>query len=335
MKSHWKFIILICAVFLLGFLLSATISTTAHAQTPDSLDGVDVIISPPIPSPGENVTVELQSFSTDLNAASIVWAINGKNYAQGTGVTSIKTIAPPLGKNIPILAGIMTAEGNEIKKAITLTSGGVDLVWESAGYVPPLYKGKSLFFYQNQIKINAMPHLAGPNGTELDPKSLVYKWTENDKVIQEQSGYGKQTLTMQVDIPRPLEVSVEVGTKTGTQKASASITITPTDPSISFYEEDPLYGVLYNQAILGKIALTNDEVTMYSVPFGFNTPVLSYQWSINNLQRSDLSTNRSITLRTKEGTIGNSDISLEIRNTRNILQGASKAVSIYFNKKTP
>lgn len=331
MKFHWKFIIfLLCITFTLQ-------SYSALAQAPNSIDGVEISTYPKIPSPGENVTVEVESYNTDLNSASIVWIINGKTHAQGIGRKAIDITAPAIGKNLVITVVIMTVEKREVRKVITIKSGGVDLIWESEGYVPPLYKGKSLFAYENPLKIIAIPHLAGPNGTELDPRTLTYKWKVNDKVILDQSGYGKQTLSIQESIPRSLEIRVEVGTPNGTQKAEDSVTLTPGDPSISFYEDDPLYGVLYNKNLGSKVTLTNQEITIRAVPYNFSSlgdSPLSFVWSINNFERKDLSTDQSITLRTKEGTEGSSNISLEIRNSENILQGARSAIGISFTKKS-
>ncbi len=324
MKSSLKL-----KIILLLFILPLL----SHAQIPSSIDGVQIDTYPDIPAPGETVTVSVESFSTDLNAASIVWLVDGKNYAQGTGKKSVGLTAPALGKNISVMAIIMTVEGREIKKVLTLKSGNVDIVWESGGYVPPFYKGKSTFAYENPIKIMAIPHLAGPGGTEINPKTLLYKWTKNDKVVQDQSGYGKQTLSLQEEIPRPLDIKVEVSTRNGSDKATASITLTPGDPSVSFYEEDPLYGVLYNKSIMNKVTLSNREISIRAVPYSFTKSVLNYVWSINNLERTDLSKNESITLRTREDSEGTSDISLEIKNVREILQGARGGVSVRFSKK--
>jgi hypothetical protein len=329
MKSSLKITIII--IFLALF---ATLPTLSHAQIPSSIDGVQISTDPEIPAPGQTVTVSVESFSTDLNSASIVWLVDGKNYSQGKGKKFIGVVAPPIGKNMSILVAIMTVEGREVKKAITLKSGGVDLIWESDGYVPPFYKGKALFAYENPVRITAMPHLAGVGGKELDPNTLVYKWTENDKAVQDQSGFGKQTILLQEGVPRPIDIKVEVTTNTGTEKATASMTLTPGNPSVSFYEEDPLYGVLYNKAITDNFHLTNQEMSIRAVPYTFNIGGLSYLWSINNLERTDLSTNESITLRTKGDAEGSSDISLEVKNLQDILQGARNNTSIWFSKKS-
>jgi hypothetical protein len=309
----------------------------SHAQVPAiSLDGVQITLYPDLPAPGQNVTIEVTSYSTDLSSASIVWIVDGKRFAEGVGKTKVLIASPALGKTSTVIADIMTVEKREVKKAVTLQSGSVDLIWEGQGYVPPFYKGRAGFVFQNQVRLTAIPHLAGPNGTELPPNSLVYKWTNNDKVIQDQSGYGKQTIVLQDDVPQTWSLTVEVSTPTGTQKAISSIDLEPDDPSILFYEDDPLYGVLYNKAMTDKLSLTTQEISLRAVPFLFSfsksTP-LKYNWTVNNLERPDLSTNESITLRTKGDVEGSSDISLDIRNQDQILQGARGGVSVYFNKR--
>lgn len=330
MKSSLKITILTLIIS----ILSVVQISAVRAQVPSSIDGMEISVSPANPAPGQHVSIKVESYVTDLNAAAIVWIVDGKNYAKGTGMQTLEVSAPQIGKSLTIVAVIMTTEGKEVKKSVTIKSGGVELVWESGGYVPPFYKGKATFAYENPIRITAMPHLAGANGSELDPRSLVYKWKKNSKVVQDQSGYGKQTLSIQEDIPTPFDIEVEVGTSNGSEKGEASINLEPGDPSISFYEEDPLYGVLYNKAILNKISLTNPELSIRAVPYTFNTKGLKYLWSINNLEKPDLSTNQSVTLRPKGDATGNSDLSLEIRNMNDILQGAKNAIGVSFSKKT-
>jgi hypothetical protein len=320
-------------IFTLLTLLSLPLSS--NAQIPVSIDGVEMSVYPETPSPGTKVTVSVESFSTDLGSASILWQIDGKTLNKGVGMKSVVITAPQLGKTITVSAAIMTVEGREVKKSIVIKPAGVDLVWESEGYTPPLYKGKAFFAYQNILHVTAIPHFSTAGG-EADPKTLTYKWTVNDKVVQNQSGYGKSSIAIQNDLPRPFEILVEVSTPTGSNKAASRIQLTPGEPSISFYEEDPLYGVLYNRAIIDQIRLGNQEISIRAVPFAFsifkNFP-LTFNWSVNNLERSDLSTNESITLRTKGDTEGTSRISLSIRNAESILQGAERAIGVQFSKK--
>ncbi|MDP3962821.1 MAG: hypothetical protein Q8Q03_03075 [bacterium] len=326
MKSLFKLSIVTLFIFLLPLL-------SIHAQIPSSLDGVEISASPAIPNPGQEVRISLESYSTDLNSASITWIVNGKSYASGTGLLFINITAPSIGKGTDITASIRTTEGREVRKSVSLKSGSVDMIWESDGYVPPFYKGKSSFAYENALRIVAVPHLSANGNSEIDPKTLVYKWKKNDKVILDQSGYGRYTLLVKEEIPRPIDIEVEVSTKDGSRKAVSSIRLEPGDPSISFYEESPLYGVMYNKSIINRVRLSNQEITIRAVPYTFSPSTLGYLWSINNLERKDLSTNQSITLRTKGDSEGSSSIALEIRSAKNILQGARSAVSVSFSKR--
>jgi hypothetical protein len=328
MKNGLK--IMLCVLFLGTSLI-------AHAQIPDSIDGVQISNDPLYPSAGQNVTVKVESYNTNLNAASIVWLADGKRTGQGTGLTSIDITAPALGKTIIITAIIMTAEGKEVQKTITLRPADIDLIWESSGYVPPLFKGKSLFSYQNLIKVSAIPHFASNNGKEMDPKTLVYKWTVNNKVVQDQSGFGKQTLAINEFLPKTFDIEAIVTTKDGTQQGRASINLEPGNPSILFYEEDSLYGVFYNKAMGDRFTITKDEVNVLAVPYFFSSVgvkyPLTYTWSINSIEQPDISKNQSITLRTKGDAEGSSLLSLDIRNQDQILQGAQNSVTLFFAKK--
>lgn len=320
------------------FFIPLSFFTITNAQIPSSIDGIEIRMNPQNPSPEEKVNIDMESFNTDLSGASMVWLVDGKNYAQGTGLRSINISAPKLGKVTSVVVITKTVEGREVRKSVTIKSGGVDIIWESSGYTPPLYKGKSLFVYENTIKITAIPHLAGASGKEIDPKTLIYKWIENDKVLQDQSGYGKQSINIKEQIPRPISLRVEVSTRDSSEKAIAFVSIEPNDPSVSFYEEDPLYGVYYNKMLIDRAFIRNQEMSILAVPYSFSTykrnSPIQYTWSINNLEQPDLSTNQSITLRAKGDTDGSSIVSLEVRNTSDILQGAKNAINVFFNKKT-
>lgn len=332
MKFSLKITIIALSIPLLFSFASLT-----KAQVPNSIDGVEVNVDPENPAPGQNVTVSVESYNTDLNSASIVWIVDGKNYKQGSGIKSINISAPQIGKKTNIVIAIMTVEGREVKKSLNIKSGSVDIIWETDGYAPPFYKGKNSFAYQNTIKVTAIPHLSENGTSEIDPSTLIYNWKNNDKAIQDQSGYGKQTISIKDDLPKTLNIEVNVETKNGSQKGISSISLTPDNPSILFYEDNPYYGTLYNNALIDRFDMNNQEVNILAAPYGFNNVYnqenpLNYLWSINDLENPDLSKNQTVTLRTKEGQVGSSRISLNIRNEDNILQGARNVLDIFFGK---
>lgn len=317
---------------ILLFVTFGTISV--NAQMPTSIDGVNIEVGVDNPRPGQRVEVYVESFVFDLNAASIVWLVNGKTSESGIGLKKVTVVAPPIGATLTITAVVKTADGKEIKKSVSIKTGSVDIIWESDGYSPPFYEGKMPFIYENTIKLIALPHLSKDGKTELDPKTLVYTWKQGGKYIEGGQGYGIQSVTIPSDsLPRPVDVTVDISDRTQTVKTSGSISLAPGEPEISFYEDNSLYGILFNKALSERVPLKNKEMRIIAVPFGFNNiNQNSYVWSINNVEQSDLIKNRSITIRTKEGVEGSSDINLSIRNQDNILQGALKQFSIYFSK---
>ncbi|HEY9583861.1 MAG TPA: hypothetical protein VJI66_02785 [Candidatus Paceibacterota bacterium] len=323
-------------IFKLGIfpLLFFTFAVITHAQIPTSIDGVTIDTSVSNPRPGQSIEVSLESFSIDLNSASVVWLVAGKTQEQGIGLKSINVVAPKSGPGLTITAVIKPSGAGEIRKTITIKTGSVDIIWEAHGYSPPFFRGKLPYMYQNSIRLIAMPHLSRDGVSELDPKTLVYSWKKGGKYIENGQGYGKQSVEIPAeDIPKPLEITVEVYNREQTEKTEGAITLEPTEPSLSFYEEDALYGILWNKALTGRVSLKNSEMKILAVPYGFNINNNTYAWSINSIEQPDLIRNRSITIRAKEDTEGSSDIELDIRNQSSILQGARDEFSVFFNKK--
>lgn len=325
------------SIFTLSVFFFFGTSTLAHAQTvgTHSIDGIDIVSTPANPAPGNDVTVNLVSYSTDLNAASITWIIDGKSLSKGTGQTSIHLTAPQNGKSIQVIASIQTAEGAEIRKTVTVKSVDIDIIWETSGYTPPLYRGKTPFAYQNEIKFTAVPHFLDKNGAPIDPKTLIYKWSNGSDVLGDLSGYGKQSVTIRGSIiPRTLDINVQVTTTDQTIGGGAAVSINAVAPSLVFYQDDPLYGVLYNNSIADKFRLSHNEVKVTVAPFGFDVPApaLVYNWSVNNIEQPNLASNRSIVLRVAPGQQGISNIALTLANTGNgILQNATGAFTAIFN----
>lgn len=317
-------------------MVSCLFAVNAFAQMNISMDGVTIDTNISNPGPGQVVEVSIESFSFDLNGSSIVWTVNGKTQSQGVGLKKTSVIAPKLGIKLNVSAIIKGSDGREITKSITIKSSYVDIIWESNGYTPPFFLGKIPYTYQNSIKLIAIPHISKDGIKEIDPKTLVYSWKRSGKYIDNGQGYGKQSIVIEADdLPRPLEVTVDISTREETEHIKSSINIEPSEPSLVFYEDDSLYGILFNKSLTGRIPLKNSEMKVLAVPFGFNLKNQNnaYTWSINNIEQTDLSKNRSIVIRTKGDTSGSSSVNLDMRNLDSILQGAVAGFTVYFNKK--
>jgi hypothetical protein len=195
--------------------------------------------------------------------------------------------------------------------------------------------------YQNSVTTIALPHIADSTGHEYDPSKLVYQWKKNDTVLADQSGYGKQSVTIQGDVvPRDYDIYVTVWPRDMSSIAQAVEHISYTSPSAQFYVDDPLYGPLFNHSIGPNILLgSKNETGVRVVPYGFNRPISSIgglvlTWLINNTEHSELATNESIILRAPSDSAGSSNVSLDITNAKDILQKASAVFSASFSTPT-
>jgi hypothetical protein len=202
----YRLLLLISLFISVGFI--ATFSL-AQAQSPDGL--TDLIITPSSenPSPGQQITISVKSYSIDINSAKITWIVDGVSKSTGTGLKTFTMTAPQGGKKSTVQVRATTPEGKTVSSSISVGSGSIDLIIETDGYVPPSYRGRLYPVFQNAVDIIAIPHLSNSSGTEYDPKTLVYTWKQNEKVLDSDSGYGKQKISISgTVIPRPYNIRV-------------------------------------------------------------------------------------------------------------------------------
>lgn len=310
------------------------IPLSVFAQVPNSIDSVELKINPEKPNPGQSVELKVESYLDDFNTATITWLVDGKTIDSGVGNTTLTLTAPQNGKRTTVTILIRTQGGKNLKKVVLIQPADVSIGFESIGYTPPTYKGGTIPAYQSAVRFVAFPEFYTTAGVRIDPDTLIYTWKRGSTVLGNESGYGKQSIVIRGGvIPEPTLISVSVQSKDGKTTGTASIRTDFHAPEIQFYKEDPLYGVLYNRAFRNQEPLTNNEFKIMSAPYYFEK-MGNFIWTINNVERPDLSTQKRIIFRNNGTVEGRSLIGLEIRGAENILQSARKDFVVYFNKKT-
>lgn len=335
-----KFLIVVFSVIFLCFCLIFPISFSHAQQIPSTGTSVSLTASNENPLPGQNVTITAVSYSFDINSATLVWSINGKEVQKGIGLTTLNTSAPSLGKKTNVSVTAITSGGSRYSNNLVLGSGSIDLIIESDGYTPPFFKGKIPFVFQNTITVIAVPHIANTAGQEYSPENLIYQWKkDNGTILQDQSGFGKQSITLKGElIPRPYYLIVTVGSRDGSAQAQSMIAINASSPSITFYKDDPIYGPLFNRSIQNttKINTKQKETHVFASLFGFNFSEkiandLTLNWMINGIKHNELASSKSIVLRAPDDSSGISNIELSVRGVGNILQSAKNGFNISFS----
>ncbi len=326
---------------ILYFALALLVTTSTQAQVmPPNATAIVLTPSTNNPVPGRVVTIKAESFTFDIDSATVIWSVNGKEVQKGIGLVTLDVKAPVLGKKTTISVTAVTTKGIRYTSSIPIGSGSMDLIIETDGYTPPFFKGKTPLVFQNTVTVIAVPHLANASGVEYDPASLVYQWKKDDgTVLQDQSGYGKQSVSLKGGIvPRPYYLIVTASTRDGSAQAQSLIDINATSPSVVFYKNDPQYGPFFNTAVLGSLKIgSQKEIQAFASLFGFNFSKniandLTLDWSINNIEHPELASSKSIILRAPDGDSGTSHIELDVRGVNNILQGGGNDFDISFSK---
>ncbi len=327
--------------FFLSFLLFFSLGflNPAKAQQLSDLTAgsIEVTLIPANPREHENVQVSIVSYMTDLDSAGIVWQVNGKTIKSGIGARTVNFQVGDIGEKITLVIKIQTKEGEDITKTIEFSPAGVDLIWQSNSYTPPFYKGKAMFAHQDSITIIAIPHMTSSG--EFDPGSYIYKWTQNGRALQSESGYGKNTITINGSvISRPLKIEVEVSTPYSYAAAYGYTTINPIDPFVLLYSKSPLYGIQFQKALAGESYLSTPEITVAAIPMFFDVRYttsanIGYKWSINGEFINNDPAASTQVFRPIEGMSGTSNITVKVEHIDKILQYAVGKFSLGFGNK--
>jgi hypothetical protein len=316
---------------------ASTITNQAKQLTQANTESsFSINIYPNNPGPNTKTSISIENYSIDLNNSIITWSVDGKQIQSGQGLKSINITTSKLGVITKVHIDIKTAEGMTVSKDIPIRPTQIDLVWQANSYVPPFYEGKALYSGQSLMKLVALPNIIDSNGKNIDPGQFVYKWTKNGGVLGNVSGYGKNYIYIQGDIlGEPINIKVDISsTLDGGISASKEITYSPTDPVVAIYENSPLFGYVFENALPSTAILKEQEMNLVGIPYFFdatsrNDSDLKYNWIMNGNPAGGQNGD-SIVFRNEKNLKGTSNISLRVQDTSKIGQFAGKQFSLNF-----
>jgi len=327
---RFSFLLFIVFSIPAGMALAQTAATDQSAS-------IELAVSPTSPQPGDSVTLDVSSFSMDLDSANITWYVDGVSAKQGYGDKELVIQAKGNGDGTAIKVVAESADGTTAQTTTEITPAGVDLILEPTSYVPPFYKGKALFIDQGTARLVAIPDVF-VNGAEVSPDDLTFEWEKDGTALASDSGRGADSLIVNGTVPiRDINISVTVLNASGVIVAQSSKIISATDPKILFYEDNPLYGILFNKAITGNYYLgQTEEFTAIAKPYFFNLKSDSgtdstYKWTVNgNAVDPSGQTNELLLQQTTSNLEGTADISVDVNNVARIFQFATAGFSVTF-----
>ena len=288
---------------------------------------INVSTSPENPQPYQDVTINISSYSTDLNKAMIEWKSGKNTVLSGYGKTSysFKALSPNTSTTFNV--SITTVDGDQVTKQVIISPSEIDILWEGVdSYTPPFYRGKSFISSSGIIRAVAIPN----TDTIVSGKgNITYTWKNNDVTVEEASGYNKNSYVFPNSKLNTNEnVTVTASSINSQYNATNTITIPIVSPNIIFYEKSPTEGILYNQALTDNSSMdaNENEMTIVAEPY-FSAwrgkeDKFSYKWQINGEDIDTPSNKTELTIQpTSRG--GYATISFIMENLNSLFQKAS------------
>lgn len=329
------FIQFLFVLSVISIALGVSPRTGMSAELPEGIqEQISYDVTPLTPGPNENVTISVTSYSANLSGADISWSVNGVLSVRGTGATSFSFKMGGLGEQKNISLRIVKANGGIITREFSFTPAGLELVFEADGYTPPFYDGRTVFTHQAPYHVVAIARFTDATGKTYQPSELLYTWKINGRANLPADGYGRSTMNAKGElISRPFYVSATVETPDGSLRANKSIFITPYEAEMQVYEDNPLYGVMYEKALTGTYPLDRSEVSVVAEPyfFGVSDPEdasLTYVWNLAGENLAIPPNQNKLIIRNDNNSVGNTTVSVFARHTGDILQEAGTNFSI-------
>jgi hypothetical protein len=183
------------------------------------------------------------------------------------------------------------------------------------------------------VTFEARPLIYSGN-TKISAGELVYKWTVDDAVLENQSGYGKNVIRFAGPIlGTAVNVDVMVTDPLTNTTARNSVTLNPISPLVVFYENNPRYGIIFENSINDGVNLAGEEMSIIAAPFYMNIKdPISYNWKMNGKFAPEV-TGLSATFRKPEEVSGSTLLSLKAENQKKILQSTENGFRINYKNE--
>ncbi|MEK7502847.1 MAG: hypothetical protein AAB556_00185 [Patescibacteria group bacterium] len=209
-------------------------AATVFAQEENDLF---LVVSPSSPAPNQGFSVEAKTFQFDASRAYFEWFKDGKKIDEGVGITKKIFPGEKLGTRTRISA--VSAENSA---SADISVNDIDFIINSFTYTPFGYRGAALATPGSVAEIYAIPHIFS-NGRRISSTGLTYEWSIEGSPVQEQSGRGKNKLTISIPKIPQGDVTVSLNVFSGEQLvAQKKEKVEIHSPQIVFYKTNSLLG---------------------------------------------------------------------------------------------
>ena len=329
MFLNWKSIL---TIFIFTALFSFASPVDAQFDQTDFGSRINIKSVPEIPGAYETVIVSLSAISYDLSRATIQWLVGGKVIDSGIGKSYVSIKTGGTGVETAVTAVITFGSVSSSKKLI-IRPADATMLWQAVdSYIPPFYKGKALPSSEALIKVVVIPMLKDRTGKNLKEKDFSFSWKRNYNPDQGSSGYAKSSFLFKNSYMNDKEtIEVIASSIAGNYVAKKFVTIPIFTPFITFYENRPLMGTKYENALGNDFTMYSDETTIVAEPYFFSpafidSPELKLDWRVGGQMVSGTAKNRLVVR--NSGQSGSVNIRLDVESLPRLFQSLSKSLTI-------
>jgi hypothetical protein len=324
-------LVVLLAGVLFPVYVRAQLSPQAAAQVNDQ--DVSFVSDPEVPGAFTSTTITVDSYLTDVSRAYFIWKKDGVTSLSATGANTYTFTTGDIGKKTTILVNMLLPTGETIQKQLVFNPSEVDLVWEGYdSYTPPFYRGRSLPTSEGAIRVLAVPQINN-TGAVADVSNYVFKWTRDDAVDSDNSGYNKSSLLFAQDYLTSVErIEVRAQDNASSSIADGKISVGTFQPKVLMYASDPILGIDWAHEVGNFLTVTKSEKSLLAIPYFFSpsdplSSNLTYAWTINGEDVQTPSIKNMLTI--KSGTSkGISTLKLTVTNAFKLFLDGEKSVTV-------
>ena len=210
-----------------------------------------------------------------------------------------------------------------------VTSSPVDILVDADSYVPPFYRGRALPSAGTNLRLQAIPHFKGSDGSSVPTSNIIFTWKQDGRVAGNVSGLGKSS----VILPAALlfgttNIEVDAESTDHMSFGIATISVPSLEPTLILYQDNPLLGFTYYRAVGTTETINSTEMTFAVVPYfaqiqSPNDAHLTYAWTVNGSSiQADPQDPSEITLNAKNSA-GDAMLGLSLSQSNNIFLSSS------------
>ncbi len=287
-------------------------------------------LNPQTPAPGASFEVRVDAYAYDIDRATIDWIINGTARDDLANSRTVTLTAPALGERTAISVSVTEPSGATHTAETAFAASAIDIIVEGQTRVPTFYAGAAAPSVGSAVRLVAMPSVYTAAGTLIAPANLIYTWRIGSTVAA--AGRGKQVLETRMPRTGRMEMSVTAETSDGSARHTSFTRITPAEPTVIFYEDNPLYGIA-RTALPSAFTLLDEEISVRAEPYFVSRDIFNnadYAWRINNQAVANPNADPQVLTLRRTGGAGEAAVGFTIRNTTALLQAALGEFRVYF-----